>query len=42
MENGETIKKKSMDVSKGTVKMRVKERRKAERDRDDFDFVYPK
>ena len=31
-----------MDYSKGIIERGVKERKRAERDRDDSDFVYPK
>ena len=31
-----------MDYSKGTIERGVKKRKRAERDRDDSDFVYPK
>ena len=31
-----------MEYSKGTIERGVKERKRAERDRDDSDFVYPK
>jgi len=42
VEKGESGKKKLMDVSKGSIKRGVKECKRAERDHDNSDFVYPK
>ena len=38
----QSLKKTVLDYSKGTIERGVKERKRAERDRDDSDFVYPK
>ena len=38
----QSLKRKVLDYSKGTIERGVKERKRAERDRDDSDFVYPK
>ena len=42
MEIRKVIAEKSLDVSKGSIERRVKERKRAERNHDDYDFVYPK
>ena len=38
----EAIKEKSVDVSKGSIERGVKNHKRAERNRGDSDFVYPK
>ena len=38
----QSLKRKVLDYSKGTIERGVKERKRAERDHDDSDFVYPK
>ena len=38
----QSLKRKVLEYSKGTIERGVKERKRAERDRDDSDFVYPK
>lgn len=42
VEKEKANKEKSVDVSKGFIEGGVKERKRAERDRDNSDFIYPK
>ena len=38
----QSLKESVLEYFKGTIERGVKERKRAERDRDDSDFVYPK
>ena len=42
MEKREAFKAKSADISKGSIKKGVKKHKRAKKDHDDSDFVYPK
>ena len=42
VEKDEAFKGKTVDVSKGSIQRGVKERKRAEKNRDDSDFVYRK